>query len=89
MTRKYYLAMRNITKALLTYWQFIELLVILMQCPRCKAELTTKPTKEWDYRNKYYHVKAYKCTKCGKNTMLYYKGNKLSFIIPKNNEVKF
>ncbi|MCJ7634837.1 hypothetical protein MUP77_20910 [Candidatus Bathyarchaeota archaeon] len=55
-----------------------------MKCPRCKAELAKTPNKEWNYRNKYYQVKSYKCPNCGKTSMIYYHDNKFSHTIPKS-----
>jgi ssDNA-binding Zn-finger/Zn-ribbon topoisomerase 1 len=55
-----------------------------MKCPYCgMASLPILPTKEWNYRNEYYHVKAYECPKCGKKFREYYHCGNLKFTIPK------
>ena len=54
-----------------------------MKCPRCGSDLPKEPTKEWNYRGNYYHVKSYKCPNCTKHTLIYFHNNEFSHTIPK------
>lgn len=51
-------------------------------CPRCGTHIA-QHIKEWDYHNRYYHVKMYQCPKCEKSLMEYFHNGKLSHTIPK------
>jgi transposase-like protein len=53
----------------------------MVTCPRCNKEVTGA-AKEWNYAA--FHVKLFKCAKCDKGFMAYYRGGKLSHTIPKS-----
>jgi predicted RNA-binding Zn-ribbon protein involved in translation (DUF1610 family) len=52
-----------------------------MKCPMCGKE-AQDTSKEWDFSR--YHVKLFKCEKCGKTFKAYYEKGKLSYTIPKS-----
>jgi len=52
----------------------------MTKCPHCGVQIS-KPGKEWDYS--LFHVKMFRCPKCGKSLRAYYKDGKLNHTIPK------
>lgn len=53
------------------------------ECPNCLA-LAKNPNREWYYKNNYFLVQEFVCSKCGLEFRGYYHNEKLSHTIPKN-----
>jgi uncharacterized protein with PIN domain len=54
---------------------------VMVKCPNCKTDITSKPKKEWNYN--IYRVKMFLCPKCKKSVKAYYRNGKLNHTIPK------
>ena len=52
------------------------------KCPNCMAHVKDSD-KEWDFGR--FHVKLYKCVRCGNQFREFFKGNTLEFVLSAHN----
>lgn len=52
----------------------------MLECPRC-GNKSTRVLKVWDYAM--FHVRYIRCERCKKNFRAYFKGDKLSYTLPR------